>query len=631
MADTSLASLLGAINTSNLTKGYSGYGQSFGQYTDPTGKVYIPTYGGELNTPISYGSTIDIGGDTVNVQYDASGNVISATGQPVTVDGKQYVRDYSPTGKVSYREYAGPNSTLQDLAPVIGMAATAFGLPGLIGGALAPGASAAVQAAIGGAATGGGLAGLTGQDVLKGALLGGAAGYAGSSLGDYLNSTGALDTNGWDMASAANYDAGLQGVGNNFGGLSDLQLAQMYDQGLFGVGANISSLDAQTLARLYDEGLIGVGSNVGTDFSLAQAYDQGLTGVGDNLTTNTAGTELTGGKSDLDLAKAYDEGLTNVGNNAGTTVTGSTASLAQELLKAGVKLLPGLLTAGGVNKVINPSTKTTPSTSGAQVIPSNNADYYNAIQQYYNAYLPGAPKDVASPLANWYSTTYGGAPVTGTSNLIPTSQTTTVTNPTTKTVVNTMTPQLAASLIQNNKTTADTVQQILNMTAAQKAGVYNTAINSGLSDADILSKVNSQIGQQTNMDWNILQGLAAAQALQSGNASPAQIENIRNLEVIDKALTYNNLLGAGLTDADVRKLVETQMGSQTDSDWNYLQNAAKVAEVSKSTDPLVKAQEYNTLLSQGYTDSQIRNLAESVAGSQTDSDWAYLQQLAASI
>jgi hypothetical protein len=41
-------------------------------------------------------------------------------------------------------------------------------------------------------------------------------------------------------------------------------------------------------------------------------------------------------------------------------------------------------------------------------VPVGNADYYKAIQQYYNTYMPAAPRDVATPLQQWYEGKFGG-------------------------------------------------------------------------------------------------------------------------------------------------------------------------------------------------------------------------------
>ena len=42
-----------------------------------------------------------------------------------------------------------------------------------------------------------------------------------------------------------------------------------------------------------------------------------------------------------------------------------------------------------------------------QGVPLNSQDYFNAIQQNYNTLMPAMPKDVATPLANWYNSQYG--------------------------------------------------------------------------------------------------------------------------------------------------------------------------------------------------------------------------------
>lgn len=42
-----------------------------------------------------------------------------------------------------------------------------------------------------------------------------------------------------------------------------------------------------------------------------------------------------------------------------------------------------------------------------QGIPLNSRDYFNAIQQNYNTLMPTLPRDVATPLANWYNSQYG--------------------------------------------------------------------------------------------------------------------------------------------------------------------------------------------------------------------------------
>lgn len=121
----------------------------------------------------------------------------------------------------------------------------------------------------------------------------------------------------------------------------------------------------------------------------------------------------------------------------------------------------------------------------------------------------------------------------------------------------------------------------------------------------------------------------ASALLRMGTAAPQDTQQqVQQMSIADKARTYTDLLNAGLTDTQARNVVEAEMGVQTPTDWNYLQQAAEVQNVSTSKDPLVKAQEYNSLLSSGMTDAQVRSLVEAAVGPQTDTDWKYLQQLA---
>lgn len=56
---------------------------------------------------------------------------------------------------------------------------------------------------------------------------------------------------------------------------------------------------------------------------------------------------------------------------------------------------------GGGGGGTTPMSPTTP-------VPVGNADYYKAIQQYYNTYMPQTPRDVATPLQQWYEGKFGG-------------------------------------------------------------------------------------------------------------------------------------------------------------------------------------------------------------------------------
>lgn len=85
---------------------------------------------------------------------------------------------------------------------------------------------------------------------------------------------------------------------------------------------------------------------------------------------------------------------------AGSALTGSAlAKLAGGLL-AGGALTGGM--GGGNVTMPTPSNRAGVSTGSADYSP----EYYQQLQQYYNAYMPTQPKDVATPLQQWYETKF---------------------------------------------------------------------------------------------------------------------------------------------------------------------------------------------------------------------------------
>ena len=245
------------------------------------------------------------------------------------------------------------------LKPAAAFALSTVGAP-LIGATVAPGLSLATQGAIGGALAGGGTAALTGGNVLQGALIGGVGGYfQGANAGANSNTAGYYDEITGQFIRDPN--------GLLPGPLSELS------------GTNIGSMDGYSYEPTTQTWTMPDGTQVTS-----------LTGV-----TNDA-------VSGADL-------LTNAGATAGATTgattaatTGLTNSQIGNLIKAGVGLL-GTGTAvnavtgalgGGNNMAFQAPT---------QGVPTNDPNYYNQLQQYYNSYLPQTPRDVVTPLQQWYN------------------------------------------------------------------------------------------------------------------------------------------------------------------------------------------------------------------------------------
>lgn len=363
---TTIADFLGNISPNNLTQGYGGYDQSFSQYVDPQGNVYTPTYGGEMNNIIGYSGTRNINGDVVNVNYDQNGNVVSATGQPLTVNNNQVVTDYSPTGQATYRSYAGPGNQLSGFAPLVGMAAAAFGIPDIIGSAMGLTGSAATAA--GGAVLGGGLSGMTGNDVLKGAALGGALGYAGGQLSQYINQ-GVTDPNLLQQAADADMAAGM---------LPQYGTNAAYDSAMQNLMAN-SPGAVQQLQNIVSG---QVGGAYGPDnIDIGGGYNP-ATSSGDMTTANAAGT--TGAPSGGNVA-----GVTGA---AGTAGAGSTLSNLTSnplgtaaLVNAGAGLLSSGINSNAISNALNTQSQ------AAQTAGSTLKDIYNQqlgfVQPYQQAGL----------------------------------------------------------------------------------------------------------------------------------------------------------------------------------------------------------------------------------------------------
>lgn len=89
-----------------------------------------------------------------------------------------------------------------------------------------------------------------------------------------------------------------------------------------------------------------------------------------------------------------------------TNPLGLTDDQLTNILKAGVGLLGGI---GGAAVLTKPSTGTTVNPAGlpTQTPPMYTDDYFTKVQQNYNRLLPAVPRDVASPLRDWYTSQYG--------------------------------------------------------------------------------------------------------------------------------------------------------------------------------------------------------------------------------
>jgi lysophospholipase L1-like esterase len=127
--------------------------------------------------------------------------------------------------------------------------------------------------------------------------------------------------------------------------------------------------------------------------------------IGDVAAAINAGTLYGPGMTGTQTS-VYDKVLeTTDSKTAADTAATLAGSLSlSDILKALTSLSSlGLLSGGGGGggTAATPMAPTTP-------VPVGNADYYKAIQQYYNTYMPQTPRDVATPLQQWYEGKFGG-------------------------------------------------------------------------------------------------------------------------------------------------------------------------------------------------------------------------------
>ena len=361
----------------------------------------------------------------------------------------------------SNRESSWMKFREETLKPAAAFALATVGAP-LIGAAVAPGLSLATQGAIGGAIAGGAGAALTDGNVLTGALLGGAGGYlqgtnaVAPGLGpqtdaSFLANDAArlatqglseaqiadiLGASGYASGPAASLAASMAVNGLDVGMMTQQLNALSTNTGLMSQTGSSADFAATDALRLRDQvgnnfpaieqNLIasGVDPLIAADISQQLAFNPGLTQS--NLATNLANS-FGNNIYDVNMATTYPTSvlpgagglLSNVppassvstttganvttgGANTGANTTNLTPSQIANLIKTGVGLLGTGAAAGAIGGGNN-----MPLQAPTQGMPTNTPEYYQQLQQYYNSYLPQTPRDVVTPLQQWYNSSYG--------------------------------------------------------------------------------------------------------------------------------------------------------------------------------------------------------------------------------
>lgn len=180
---------------------------------------------------------------------------------------------------------------------------------------------------------------------------------------------------------------------------------------------------------------------------------------------------------------------------------------------------------------------------------------------------------------------------------------------------------------------------------------------------DILDNARSQVDALKGIDTSVMSVEAAIQRLADAlleaknpglmDKYGMSAERLRELQgtygdsinsaaggtQYDKYKMYSAMLQdaavGSVTFDEMRAVVESIAGAQTDADWKYLQQGSAGVEYAYSIMPAIqetsaenKAGWYNNLAGVGLTDAQIREMVEAQLGAQTPEDWDYLKKLA---
>ncbi len=353
--------------------------------------------------------------------------------------------EFAPDGTPIFYTTQGSSSDVsKGLMTALSLAAGYFA-PGLGNAILGAGANQIAAGALGGGLLGGGLAAATGQDVLKGALTGGIggaiAGYFSPATGEITSvpTEGSIPVSGEDIARLSGTDLGIDyslanGTGikplTDMGGAQGLQagtsanLANMGGaQGItlnlgpasttlsnalstFG-GMNPANLDAmgggQGLTYQTPTGVVTQGGLIPTGGSTGNNNVIGETGIN---TAYNIGNGIGDALAAVDTGVSQDMLTSNGVNNNTVATSGLTTSQLTNLATAGLNVA-GIL---GATSALTGGTGGSRSIGAlpTQGVPLNSDDYFQAIQRNYNALLPAVPRDVASPLRDWYNSAYGG-------------------------------------------------------------------------------------------------------------------------------------------------------------------------------------------------------------------------------
>jgi hypothetical protein len=234
-----------------------------------------------------------------------------------------------------------------------------------------------------------------------------------------------------------------------------------------------------------------------------------------------------------------DAGLLAGGGAGAAAASGLTAAQIANLARAGISVA-GLLGAGNAITNMggggggNTSTPITYSGGGAG---GYSPEYFSQLQSNYNSLMPNVPRDVASPLQNWYSTEFNpGASVTGslfggmTGGMAP----------------NTGVKPVTAPIVKTTTTTPTTVVGGTGTNTVVGGGGNDTLIGGGGGNDTVVNKGSAGYQYAT-------QNLGLTPAAYLNNINQWILDNPRaSRDQIDAAMAQ-----AGVSQADLQEALRT--------------------------------------------------------------------------
>jgi hypothetical protein len=373
------------------------------------------------------------------------GNKITGQAVPVTYSERQtgnafggtfkgkgntgYRVDFTPEGTpVFYTTGASSSNAGEILKPFAQMALLAAGIGGLeaLGAGAATGGAATGAAGATGA-TGAGLA--TAGELGTIAGMGGGTGLSAGASGLGLNAAGAglgsLSTGagltGTGVLTGSSLGTGLLGTGSGLAGLTGTGIlaGSELGAGLLGTTSTTPLVGTGVLSgSTLGAELLGTGANtaatVGGVTGLTNAANVGAGALNTGVSTGITGLGSGAVNTGVNPSGASTTGIDPTTGAPTTTKTAASSNPLSDLTPAQLSSLingaAGLFGALGLGKAMSSGgggAASAPRGLPTQGIPLNSEDYFKAIQQNYNALLPAAPRDVATPLAKWYNSQYG--------------------------------------------------------------------------------------------------------------------------------------------------------------------------------------------------------------------------------